>query len=321
MSDIDWSGLREEALAGFDHSSLPPNLELPALPHAVTLFLEKSSDPEFPLRDKAAILETDTGLTLELLKYVNSSYIGLRHKASGVHQALSLLGHRQSRIFVMTTGMQAAVRAKKSRLINQNCFWNSSLQKAIFARLVARLLQTEEDVAFAGALLQDYLLPALTNHLLDPYVRFVTNRDSQPEDLCEYERSQFSWDHALAGAAIASRWQLPDELVCCVLFHHRGLSILADPVLRRSPVAAVALSALLPDQLRQHYRGLHLLKALGQKWSSFNLQELVESVDEIHSQNNLGVHNDFPLTRRCRSAFDAQSPQISEEQPVSRASA
>ena len=35
--------------------------------------------------------------------------------------------------------MQAAVRAKQSKLINQSVFWNASLQKALFAKEVAQL--------------------------------------------------------------------------------------------------------------------------------------------------------------------------------------
>ncbi len=110
------------------------------------------------------------------------------------------------------------------------------------------MLQTDADVAFSGALLQDYLLPVLSNDLIDTYLEFVQNREGLPETLCEFEYSHFKWDHALAGACLAHRWNLPDELVCCILYHHSGLRILAHPQLGRTAVAAVALSAMLPEQ-------------------------------------------------------------------------
>ena len=280
-------------------ASLPPTLKVPALPHAVTYFLQKADDPRVSLKELATIVETDTGLTIELLRYVNSSFVGLRHKAGSVLQALTLLGHRQSKLFVVTTGMQAAVRARKSRLINQSCFWNASLQKALFAREVASLLGTDGDLSFAGALLQDYLLPVLTNELFDEYVRFVQTRADQPACMCDFERNTFHWDHAFAGACLAHRWQLPDELVCCILFHHRGLKILTHDELGRSPAAAVAMSALLPDQFRQQYQGLDQLVTLETKWPAFDLQELARTVDQKQEALGLGVHNDFPLSRRC----------------------
>src|SRR3984957_17509245 len=296
---MDWATMRAEGLATFTMEVMPPTIQLPALPHAVTLFMERSADEAATERDLAEILETDTGLTFELLKYVNSSFLGLRQKATTVNQALSLLGRRQSRMLVMATGAQASLQARKSKLINQQAFWNASLQKALFAREIAHMLQTDADVAFSGALLQDYLLPVLSNDLVDTYLEFVQNREGLPETLCEFEYSHFKWDHALAGACLAHRWNLPDELVCCILYHHSGLRILAHPQLGRTAVAAVALSAMLPEQLRQHFHGLELLSKLEQKWPAFHLEEIAQKVDQQHEDMNLGIRNDFPLSRRC----------------------
>ena len=305
MADIDWTQLREEALGPFTLTALPPTLQLPALPHAVTMFIERSKDERVPVKELAAVVETDTGLTLELLRHVNSAFLGLRQKAKTVQQAISLLGLRQSRLFLIATGTQAAICARKSKLLNQASFWNSSLQKALFAREIARLLDTDLDVAFAGALLQDYLLPILSNELYEKYVVFVDQRSQQPDCLCDFERQLYGWDHAVAAACLAHRWKLPDELVCCILFHHHGLNTLADRRLAKSPVSAVALSGLLPDQLRQHYHGLEQLVLLQQKWPAFQLDEVVKKVDAEHAASGLGIANDFPLSRRCQQILSA----------------
>jgi len=311
MPDIDWSVLREESLSQFTLATLPPSIALPAFPHAVTQFIERSKDESASLKQLAAIVETDAGLTIELLKHVNSSFVGLREKARTVQQALSLLGIRQSKMLLITTGTQAAVRSRKSKLINQACFWNACLQKAIFARIVAKMLKADADVAFAGALLQDYLLPVLTNDLYDHYARFVENRPNEAESLCDFERPHFGWDHATAAALLAHRWKLPDDLVCCLLFHHRGLHALADKQVGRTAVAAVALSALLPDQLRQQYSGLEQLILLQEKWPAFQLSELVEQVDREHDEMGMGVNNDFPLARRCKAALEGRASENS----------
>jgi len=303
---MDWKAIREEGLKDFSMAAIPPTIELPALPHAVTAFMDKSADESVSIKDLADILETDTGLTFELLKHVNSSFMALRQQAKSVFQAISLLGRRQSRMLVFAKGTEAAMRARKSKLINQAAFWNASLQKALFAREVAGLLKADRDVAFSGALLQDYLLPVLTNDLFQTYLDFIQSREQSGETLSEFETKRMGWDHSLAGACLAHCWHLPDELVCCILYHHGGLRMLAHPQLGRTAVAAVALSALLPDQLRQHYHGLEVLSKLEGKWPAFRLSELAEEVDRQHEAMNLGVRNDFPLARRCKvSAEDA----------------
>ncbi len=300
MAEIDWESIREEALQQFTLSALPPTLKLPALPQAVSMFVQKSNNDQASLKDLAAIIETDAGLTMELLRYVNSAYLGLRHKANSVQQALSLLGLRQSKMYLITTGMQAAVQAKKSKLINQSCFWNTCLQKALFAKEVATLLKTDCELSFAAAMLQDYLLPVITNDLFDSYINFIEFREGQPDCICKFETEAFGFDHAVAAASLAHRWHLPDDLVCCILFHHSGLKILAHPQMGRSPVAAVAISALLPDQLQQDTTGLDQLLQLEAKWPAFDLQALAKKVDETQEQQGLGMRNDFPLSRRVR---------------------
>jgi hypothetical protein len=66
------------------------------------------------------------------------------------------------------------------------------------------------------------------------------------------------------------------------------LQILTDPRLGRSPVAASALSALLPDQFCQDDHGFELLSKLEQKWPTFRLESLAESVDRQHQEMGLG---------------------------------
>lgn len=297
----DWAAVLKEALGDIANAVLPPTMSLPALPVAVTQFVEKSNDPKVEFKDLAKIVETDSGLTIELLKYVNSAFMGLKTKAGTVMHALSLLGMRPSKNLLITVGTKGAVQARQSKLINQNCFWNAAMQKALFAQEVAALLKTDQDIAFAGALLQDYLLPVVTNELYDDYLEFIKTRDNQAVNICEFEQATFGWDHCLAAAGLAHRWKLPDDLVCCILFHHQGLQILGHPQLGRTPAAAVALSALLPDQLRQCYQGLEQLLLLEQKWPAFKLQELAEKVDAKQSESGVKVHNDFPLTRRCKT--------------------
>ena len=304
---IDWAQLRAEGVGSFAIANLPTTIELPALPVAVARFTEQAHRPDASLKTLASIIETDTGLTIELLRHVNSAYHALRHRASNVLQAMTLLGLRPTTAFLLATGVQAAVRARQSKLINQTCFWNASLQKALFAREVAQLLGADAETAFSGALLQDFLLPVLTNDLCEAYLEFTGKREAQPNLLCEFEQARFGFDHALAAACLTHRWHLPDELVCCVLYHHMGLRALAHPTLKRTPVAAVALSALLPDQLRQDYRGLEQLVKLGEKWAAFDLATLIKRVDRRHAEMGAGVENDFPLARRCAAVLDAKT--------------
>jgi len=304
---VDWAALRDEALEGLTLSLIPPKVSLPTLPSAVTSFAKRSLDETVSLRELAEILETDAGLTLRLLKHVNSAFVAVQGKIKSVIQALSLLGCVGSRRFVLVAGMESAIRAHNSKLINQNAFWSTNLQKAIFSREIALLLETDAEIAFLGALLQDYVLPVLTNDMFVEYSEFLESSDVDTETFTEFERERFGWDHGLVGACIAYNWKLPDELVCCIRHHHSGLRILTDATLGRSPVAATALSSLLPDQISPGRQGLALLRRLEESWPAFRLERLAESVDQQYSQMSLGIHNAFPLLPRCENQGNADS--------------
>jgi len=226
---------------------------------------------------------------------VNSAFVGLPNKAKSVLQALTLLGLRPSKMFLINhrhAGRDPgpSVEADQSELFLERDAPESAVRPAR-----GWFAECRSGPGVRRALLQDYLLPVLTNDLYDGYVNFVNTRDSQPIT-CAISSSRFLAGITRSpGPCLARRWKLPDELVCCILYHHHGLQVLAHPQLGRTAVAAVALSGLLPDQLRQCYRGLEQLVLLEQKWPAFKLQEIAASVDAEHAEIGIGVQNDFLL--------------------------
>ena len=40
------------------------------------------------------------------------------------------------------------------------------------------------------------------------------------------------------------------------------------------------------------------------QWPAFRLQDLAEKVDAKQAESGVKVHNDFPLTRRCKTVLN-----------------
>ena len=277
---LDWAQLRAETVSAVDAENLPRSIELPALPHAVSEFVEKASNPNFDVKVLAAIVEKDTALTVELLKHVNSASFALRSPVRSVKDAIMHMGINSAKMHLLAAGMKAATRAMKSKLINQRNFWKESLQRALFSRELARKLKLDHGLAFLGGLLQDYLLPVLTNHFDGDYIRYMTTDFHDGRDLADWEREVFGWDHASAGAYFAAKWHFPDDLLCAMYFHH-SLQTTLEP---RGPeffkLFPVAMAGMLPDQLRQVRNGFHELIRVDEKSSAIGLEELCKVVDE-----------------------------------------
>ncbi len=279
-SKFDWLKLRTELIGSVNEDTLPRAIELPALPHAVTEFIEKAANPNFDVKVLAAVVEKDTALTVELLKHVNSASFALRSPVRSVKDAIMHIGINAAKTHLLAAGMRAATRAIKSKLINQRNFWNESLQRALFARELARKLKLDPGLAFLGGLLQDYLLPVLTNHFDKDYIRYMDTEFQNGRDLADWERETFGWDHAAAGAFFAAKWHFPDDLLCAIYYHHSLQTTLENRGPEFFKLFPVAMSGMLPDQLGQVRNGFHELIRVDEKSSAIGLEELCKVVDE-----------------------------------------
>ncbi|MEX1097513.1 MAG: HDOD domain-containing protein [Planctomycetales bacterium] len=301
---MNWSKMRSAALGDRPQSPIPPEVKLPVLPGALTEFIRKAEDPHVSPAALAAVIETDAGLTLDLLKHINSSACGVRQKVASVQQAMSLLGIPGTKLHLSTTAVRHALNARQSKLIHFRTFWGTNLERALFARHVAELLGADADLAFAGGMLQDFLLPVLTSEMLNFYVRFVDAQDRKPTDLHLFERKRLGWDHGQAAAHVMFAWGFPDDLICCVLHHHRGLEILEDPALAQTAAAATAIAGLMPDPFRQAPGGLEELMRLEAAWPAFDLPAIAREVQrQFQEMSPGGPGGRISLLRRCENAL------------------
>lgn len=306
---INWTDKRESMLGKTSESNLLPNIKLPVLPQSLVEFSQLADDPHCEIRNLAAIVESDTGLTCQLLRTVNASVNGLRHKISSAHHAIATLGIRRTKLLLITVALQNSLPAKQLKLINLATFWNANLERAIFAKQIARLLKADEHLAFSAALLCDFLLPVLTNDRDERYLEFLNLSST---GLCTFEERTFGYDHAEAAARVMFEWGFPDDLVCCVMVHHHGLAILTDPDYGQSAAAAVAVATLIPDPLRQSFGGMEQLQKLSNIWDAFDLElfaEVVYAEYQIQARNSA---NYIPLLKHVRKLLDsvAARPQL-----------
>lgn len=317
----DWNAIREKFLPEPDTSLLPPDMELPVFPRTVSGFMRHSEDPNCDLRDLARTIEIDTNLTCELLKHVNSAAIGRRYKAQSVLQAISSLGIRRSKLFLLTAAVESAFKGLQTHLVDVNDLWLSNLERSLFAKSVAKRFGADEDVAYTGAMLQDFLLPVMANLHLEEYTNFVHERSTAGVDLVHFERARFKCDHATAAAACLLDWHFPDELIVSVLFQHAGLDVLDEYGLQDSAVGAVMASALLPDPFEQSPAGVSQLLEWERRFEEFDLFDIAEFVDQQVEDIAGNIGNRMPLIERIeqdlsRKLLNSKPEEVQREQVV-----
>lgn len=291
----DWTAVRTAYLSASADEIRLPDVKMPVMPRCVNEFSKKSDDPNCNAQVLGHIVEADSGLTCQLLKNINSSAYGLRRPVTSPSHAIAALGIRRTKMFLINAALESALPVCDLKLIRLSDYWNVNLERAILARHIAKLLKADADLAYSAALLQDFLLPLLTNEHDSTYSGFQAEQERTDSDLIDLELSHFGWDHAEAAARVMVDWGFPDDLVCCVLLHHRGSALLDDADLGKTAAAAVAVASLIPDSLNQAPAGLSELVALNDRWPEFDLFQLAEEIGDELQKAGSDVASYTPL--------------------------
>ncbi len=222
------------------------NAQLPALPQSAIRLLELSQDPTNGPAEFAVPIESDPGLTGQVLRFVNSSYFGFSREISSIKLAITLVGIRTIKNFALWSAVFSLMPNPKCGPFDLKNLWQDSLRRALFARATGKLLGMKEaEEPFSAALLQDMAIPLLAKEAPAAYNRLLDARKDGTVRLSDLERKVFGWTHAEAGAMIARQWNLPDEFAVLIEAHLDLEDRLKDPA-KEAAAIAVGLSALLP---------------------------------------------------------------------------
>ncbi len=238
----------ETAFAKFDLREILTAEPLPGLPVTVSQLIRLSRDPSNGPAEFAVLIETDPGLTAQVLRFVNSSYFGFAGQISSITQAIMLLGINSIKNFVLWHAIFKVIPNPRCSLFDLKALWRDSLRRALFARALSKLLGVRDaEEAFAAGLLQDMAIPLLAGIAPEAYSRFFYARCTSKHRvrLSQLEEHMFGWNHAMAAGVLARKWQLPETLATLIESH---LVVAQDLFQSKSNLGklAVAMSALLP---------------------------------------------------------------------------
>lgn len=195
---------------------------VPSLPAVVAKLQKYLDDPEVNFSDLARIIETDPGLTANVLQLANSAYFGWQGGIGSVRDAISRLGTK--RIFQMVLCMSVAPLVRKpvkGYELAADKLWEHSVAVAICAeKIAARRRPKVQPYAFTSGLLHDVgkLLLGTFVEVDDQPIKELVELDGLTFN--EAERMVLGVDHAEVGAHLLEQWNLPKEVVVATRCHH-----------------------------------------------------------------------------------------------------
>lgn len=194
----------------------------PPLPAFYQEALALIRDPDMDFARLAETIEVDPGITMNILKLVNSAYFSRTEPARSLQQAMVRIGSQTlSRIIVAQGVSTQMARRLNGYELEPESLLHHSVGTALTAERLARHLKMEPDKGlFTAGLLHD-----LGKLFLDPFVCENKERihewlqcTDKPFDIIEKE--VLGVTHPEAGAWLMRQWGLPDDIVGIVEFHH-----------------------------------------------------------------------------------------------------
>ena len=272
--------MTDAAVPRLDLRQILSGAQLPALPQSAIRLLELSQDPSNGPAEFAVPIESDPGLTSQVLRFVNSSYFGFSREISSVKLAITLVGIRTIKNFALWSAVFSLMPNPKCGPFDLKSLWQDSLRRALFARSVAKMLGLKEaEEPFAAALLQDMAVPVLAKEAPRLYLKLLQARDGGKFRLSHLEQRLFGWTHAEAAGIMARLWNLPDGFADLLENHHAIERWASQPESEPGKLA-VAISALLPTTVDPTWVECELLEDYYQRVAPAGSPAVVELLEQ-----------------------------------------
>lgn len=228
--------------------------ELHSPPEVAQSLLNLTRNDDFGVREIVECIQRDPAMAAKLLQVVNSSRYGLRTAVTNLNQAVALLGQRTVRLLAMTFSIVDKFASGPAKSMYDE-YWRDALTMASAASRIGDDATLDRNDVYTAGLLAN--LGSLVMAQADGQDYLALYRNHPGARLCEAERAQYGFDHAVLGARLLEKWQFPTPTLDAVRRHHdnsasepielaiRGGALLAEAIWQKDPAVVNSCRAWL----------------------------------------------------------------------------
>lgn len=195
---------------------------LPPLPMSALRVIDLTKNPETTVKDLEGVIEKDPALTAGMLRQANSAYYGYARRISSLQEAIVMLGFQVTQELAMSAALAPLLNSRLVGYeIEQEGLWKHSLVTAMAAK---RLCQHRKlaygNIAFTAGLLHDIGKLVISIYIQEVGGYLMKKVKKAEISYVELEEKVIGYNHARVGGFLGRAWNLPDDLVAAISFHH-----------------------------------------------------------------------------------------------------
>lgn len=198
---------------------------LPTLPIIAQKLLALNTDTDDGQRQLLVLIEQDPQILAKIIGLANSPMLGTSRKISSISEAAIILGVNKLKSVATGIAMMSLKSGNSTGNFKLQDLWMHNLGIAFamlaIGRAMPRQIRPQDDDIFLAGMLHDIGYIALA-HLdrqrsneLHTYLAASTGRSAM-----DIERSLVDICHDELGAELAHYWNLPNEIISVIRYHH-----------------------------------------------------------------------------------------------------
>lgn len=201
---------------------------LPVMPEVAVQLMGTLERDDTSMNDVAALIERDPSLAVKVLRVANSAGVGAEREVANLRDAANLLGMRRLRGLSLAACLSNLF--PKDGRFDRPRFWRHALATAGHAKVLAGLCDIDPDTAYIAGLVMR--IGRVLMLMIEPeIVARCDELNDSPDSLIIHEIEWLGCSHLEVSAALAKRWNFPNEIVDAL-------------VAARDPLATLPFSAL-----------------------------------------------------------------------------
>jgi HD-like signal output (HDOD) protein len=232
----------------------------------------------------ADIIEQDTSISAELLRWANSALFGQTHQVDTVKRAVLVLGLDIVEGLVLSESIFGSRSSSSQVIAGFNCkdFQTHSMASGIIAKLLVSGLPSVDpknvDRAFTAGLLHDIGKLVEEQYLSNDFKKIINIASQEKRLIIEAEDKVLGTTHEEIGGYLADWWNLPSFLVNAIRWHHEPSVCNTD----HDIISAVNVADVLAHQFELGSSGNFCLpNADPESWERFSItDEQISSIKE-----------------------------------------
>ncbi len=217
--------------------------ELQPLPASATKLVSLINSGEADVDEITKIISLDPAMTVRLLRAANSAFAGSALVISTISEAISRLGTQRILSLAVASHARSMLRTEMTAYgLNEGDLWRHSVISMIAAETSAKFCKTViPPASYTAALLHDIGKLVMARFLTEDILLLLEQaRDEGNLPPLEAEARVLQVHHGELGGLIAQHWELPENIVKGITFHHNpddGDDLICDTVHLANAVA------------------------------------------------------------------------------------